>query len=286
VPRVRDQRKRWYRSPVKSVAWRVNRERVILLGGGRALLMQIAHPLVAAGVAEHSRFKDDPFGRLSRTLEAMFAIAFGPRLEAAGAYDRINRVHAHVKGKLTRACGIYPAGTPYDARDPQLLLWVYATLVDTALLVYQRYVQELTPTEREQYYQESVRSAAPFGIPKSMFPADLKSFERYVDHMIHRGPIKVGALARKLAQSVLHPKVPFPYRGALEMLNIVTVGLLPEKLRKEFGFTWGLGRQLLLDASTRLIRAALPLLPDFLRVVPPARRAEEMYLHKASTSKC
>src|SRR5271170_722788 len=112
------------------VAWRVHREAVLLLGGRRALLMQIAHPAVAAAVADHSDFKRDPFGRLRRTVETMFTLAFGTPADAQAAYRRVDSVHGRVRGEIPAPTGTTAA--PYDARDPELLLWVQATLIDTA----------------------------------------------------------------------------------------------------------------------------------------------------------
>src|SRR5215468_7746642 len=119
---------------------RVSSESVVLLGGGRALLLEIAHPLVAEGVANHSRFREDPLGRLQRTLDALAAIAFGPRAEALAAARGVERAHRHVRGRLAAAAGRYAAGTPYDGRDPELMLWVWGTLVDTALELTARFV--------------------------------------------------------------------------------------------------------------------------------------------------
>jgi uncharacterized protein (DUF2236 family) len=260
-----------------SLSWRINREMALLLGSGRALLMQIAHPLVAAGVAEHSNFKNDPLGRLRRTLETMFSLTFGSPEEISAAYKRINSVHATVHGSLSAPCQGYPAGTKYDARDPALLLWVYATLVDTAMVVYRRYVRELTTDECERYYQESKTRTFLFGIPDSLVPRDVERFRAYMDEMIERGPVVVCATARELAANILRPAVPPPYLWTFRILNFVAAGLLPPKLRAGFGLPWSPARQLLLDASSAVIRATLPLLPDRLRAVPAGRRAERAW---------
>src|SRR5436190_4864368 len=125
-----------------SVTWRVNREGALLLGGGRALLLQVAHPLVAAGVSQHSNYREDPFGRLYRTLDTVTAIVFGSTPTAKEAAARLHRVHTRVKGEAGD-------GTPYVATDPALIMWVHATLVDTSLLVYERYIGHLPDEERE-----------------------------------------------------------------------------------------------------------------------------------------
>jgi uncharacterized protein (DUF2236 family) len=262
-----------------SMSWRVNREAALLLGGGRALLMQVAHPLVAAGVADHSDFKSDPLGRLRRTLDTMFSLTFGSREEALAACERINRAHLAVRGRLSKPSGGFPAGAKYDARDPALLLWVHATLIDTAMLVYQRYVREMSADECEHYYQESKVRAALFGIPHSLVPKDAECFRAYMHEMIAHGPVVVGSTARKLARSILNPAVPITYGWLFRMLNFVTVGLLPPELRAGFGLRWSPARQLVLDASSAAVRALLPLLPDLLRAVPAGRKAERERSH-------
>src|SRR5437763_6926244 len=129
-----------------SLTWRVNREGVLLLGGGRALVLQVAHPLVAAGVAQHSNYREDPWGRLYRTLDIVTTIVFGTSEESEEAAARLHRVHS-------RVTGVADDGTAYEANDPDLLMWVHAPLVDTSLLVYTTYVGTLTQAEREAYYQ-------------------------------------------------------------------------------------------------------------------------------------
>jgi len=258
-----------------SITWRINRESVLLLGGGRALLLQIAHPLVAAGVAAHSDFRHDALGRLQRTLEAMQRITFGTAAEARRAYERVDGTHRAVRGRTTASDAGLAAGTPYAARDPNLLLWVHATLVDTALEIYDRYVTRLTPAGRERYYQESKRVAAVFRIPQSMVPKDFAAFRGYMAQMLaDDGPIRVGETAREIATGILHPPIPYVPSVVFDPLNLVTVGLLPPRLRDEFGLEWGPARQLLLDASALALRNLLPLLPDLLRSMPPARAAE------------
>ncbi len=125
-----------------SMTWRVNGEALLLLGGGRALILQVAHPKVAAGVAEFSDYRRDPWGRLYRTLELTLAIAFGEPEDSQAASRRLRRIHERVAGRDDR-------GEPYRALDPALLLWVHATLIDTSLTIFERYVAPLTPGESQ-----------------------------------------------------------------------------------------------------------------------------------------
>jgi len=242
-----------------SISWRVNREAALLLGGGRALLMQVAHPLVAAGVADHSDFQHDPLARLNRTLDLSLALTFGSPEEVRAAVRQINRTHERVTG----------AG--YQALDPDLLLWVHATLIDSALLTYRTFVRPLTGEEAEAYYQEAKPIGALLGIPAKHFPRRLADFDAYLLRML-AGPVQPDATGRRLA--VLRPPIRRVPGALFAPVEAITAGLLPEGLRRAYGLRWGRPSQALFQAA----RAALPRLlaatPESLRVVPPARVAE------------
>ena len=256
-----------------SVTWRVNREAVILLGGGRALLLQIAHPLVAAGVAAHSRFRQRPLERLWRTLDLMLTLVFADGARAIEAVRTIERVHARVRGVLEADAGPFARGTPYDASDPRLLFWVYATLVDTAPLVYERFVRPLTAAERAAYYEESKAGARLFAIPEPLIPPTRERFDAYVDEMVRGDVLAVGAAARDVAASILRPPVPLALAPAFRAGGFLAVGLLPPSLRERFGFAWSAGQERALRAIAAAARVGLPLLPGFARLMPHARRA-------------
>ena len=145
------------------------------------LLLQVAHPLVAAGVAAHSRFRSEPLTRLRRTLDLMLTLVFADAAGTLRAVAEIERVHARVHGVLDADVGPFPGGTPYDANDPELLLWVHATLIDSTLHVYQRFVRPLSPAARATYYEESKRGARLLGIPERLIPRTLGAFETYMD---------------------------------------------------------------------------------------------------------
>jgi uncharacterized protein (DUF2236 family) len=250
-----------------SLIWRVNRENVLLLGGGRALILQVAHPLVAAGVAQHSNYRGDPWGRLYRTLDITTRIIFGPTPVAEEAAGHLWRVHGRVHG-------VSPEGVPYDARDPALLMWVHATLVDTALLVYRRYVGPLTIRELRRYYDEALLLGETFGIPRERQPATYADFNEYFLSMIEGDALVVTDTLRDVVDATLSLGLPRPARPLVGPLNLATVGMLPPELRAELGLAWGPARERLLGASQALLRSLLPLLPGLLREVPPARYAE------------
>jgi uncharacterized protein (DUF2236 family) len=254
-----------------SLTWRVNREGVLLLGGGRALLLQVAHPLVAAGVAQHSNYREDPFGRLYRTLDTVTTIVFGATAEAEEAAERLRRVHTRVKGEADD-------GTPYVATQHDLIMWVHATLVDTSLLVYETYVERLTPGERQRYYDEQKLLGEKFGVPCDEQPDTFADFSEYVDEMVHGGALRVTDELRDVAAATLHPRLPGPLtvlgRPAIEYSNLVTTALLPQWLREELGLPWGPARARMHAAQRAVIRRLVPALPGLLREFPPARSAD------------
>jgi len=237
-----------------SAVRRINRESVLLLGGGRALLMQLAHPSVAQGVADHSDFKANPWSRLQRTLEATSTIVFGSRAAADRAAGAVRAVHERV------------VGPGYTANDPELLLWVHATLVDTALRVYRRFIGPIRPQDVDEYYQQSKTVAALLGCPVEAQPASYDDFRAYVRHTL--ATVEVGDTARALARDVLHPRLPVVLAPAFELGRQLTVGLLPPPLREGYGFSWDPARQAALTAAGLSSRAVLPRLPAFARRIP------------------
>lgn len=249
----------------RSVTWRVNREGVLLAGGGRALLLQVAHPLVAAGVAQHSSFRERPWDRLYGTLDLTTRIVFGDAEESERAARRLRAVHSHVNG-------VAPDGRPYDALDPDLLVWVWATLVESAMLVYRRYVAPLPAADAATYYVEQQRFAHACGVPDGTCPPDLPAFVDYFERTI-ASDLEVGDDAREIAGSVLRPPLPAPLRPLAAPLNLLTVGLLPPAVRDLYRLRWDSGREALLDAAGLAVRAAVPLLPHAARDFPHARRA-------------
>lgn len=186
--------------------WHVARERALLLGGPAALLLQLAHPLVAAGVAQHSDFRSDPLWRLNRTINATLAVTFGEADQAAAAAAATRRVHLRVTGELPIAQGYWAAGTRYRATDPQLGLWVFATLIETALDAYELFVGRLTMSARSRYYDGSDAFAAAFGVRPPVLPASYRDFRRYYEGMI-RDRLVVAELAGEQARGVLQARL-------------------------------------------------------------------------------
>lgn len=257
----------------ESVTWRVNREGVLLLGGGAAIIMQVAHPLVGAGVAEHSNYREDPWGRLYRTLDITTSVVFGSTEQAHEASERLRDVHTRVHGLTKEPGGRYPVGTKYSANDPTLAMWVHATLVDTAMQVYTAYVRPLAHAEKVRYYEEQRLLGEMFGVPLAEQPATLGEFYEYFDHMVATELAVTSALV-DVVDATMRPELPFVARPLVEGINLATVSLLPRRLRDELGLEWGPNRRRLAVASRAVIRRALPVLPRLLREFPPARSAD------------
>lgn len=239
-----------------SITRRVNRENVLLLGGGRALLMQLAHPKVAAGVDEHSDFRIRPIRRLRRTIRMTMAIVFGDRETALAAARAVNRTHTRVHG------------ADYQALDPDLLMWVHATLVDSALVTYETFVRRLSMKNREDFFQESKVLGELLGIPRERFPSTLDDFNRYVDTMVSEGTVEVGRRAMELARQVLRPKLRLVPGSVLIPFEVVTAGLLPPALRDQYGLAWGPRQQQVYRLVVRALPRLVAVTPPILRVWP------------------
>ena len=254
----------------------VNREMVLLLAGGRALLMQLAHPKIAAGVAEHSRFQEDPLARLYRTMSAMWSIVFDEQSDARAALQSVERRHTQVRGVVPEN-EPSQGGAPYDAFDQELLLWVHATLIDSALVAYRLFVAPLAPEERITYYNDSKKLAALFGIGEETIPVSLEAFEAYMKRMLLSNEIAVGPTAKGLAHDVLYPR-PWIFKPGGPLFRFVTAGLLPDTLRAAYSLRWSARKEKTLVLLAGVIRGLLPLVPTPLRIVPNARAAEKTQL--------
>jgi len=258
--------------PRTSRIWTVDREMVLLLAGGRALLMQLAHPKVAAGVAAHSRFQHDPLGRLYRTISRMWSIVFDEKSQARRALRQVETVHKRVRGTVSIHEPSY-GGTPYDAADQELLLWVHATLIDSAMIAYDHFVAPLNALARAEYYGDSKKLAVLFGIHEENIPCSPAAFDTYMRDALTEGGIAAGATARNLAIEVLYP-TPWILKPAAPIFRLVTAGLLPEALRDGYGLEWNERKQRKFSRLAWAIRALLPVTPSLIRIVPNARRCE------------
>jgi uncharacterized protein (DUF2236 family) len=246
-----------------TVTRKVNREMVVLLGWGRAILLQLAHPAVATGVAEHSSFGDGIGGyarRAHRTVGAMIAITFGTAEQARATVARINAIHMRVKGAT------------YSARDPRLLNWVNATLMESLPLAYERFVGPLTDAEKDRYCAEAADFAPAFGIPPDLPPRSRAELDAYMKVMLASGELRVTQPALTLAAALLSP--PWPLAPFYSLPRLATVGLLPPAIREAYGFDWNDRQERRLGRVAALVRSVRPFVPSVFREWPAARRAD------------
>jgi uncharacterized protein (DUF2236 family) len=254
-----------------SLTWRIDREAAIFLGAGRALLLQLAHPWVAAAIAEHSRTLADPIGRFHQTFNTVFTMVFGTLDQALAAARRLHRRHAAVTGILPWTAGRFAAGSHYCANEVSALRWVHASLVETALLTHDLVLPALTDSEREKYWAEARMFAALFGVRQADLPSDWTSFIAYNEAMSRSDILAVSPAARNIAEQIFfgHATRLRPPKWYLAL----TTCLLPERLRGEYGLVFGEREQRRMDLALALIRRLYPRLPMRLRAVGPYQEA-------------
>lgn len=270
--RVRDPREGVFGTD--TVLWRVNRESIVFLGAGRAALLQLAHPWVAHAIDQHSKTRSDPFGRFQRTFLHVFSMTFGDLDAALRAARAVWTIHGRIRGTLPDAAGRWAAGSAYLANDPDALLWVHATLFDTALWCYERVVGRLSGAEKEQYYAETKRFAWLFGIPDDVIPPDWGSFRAYVERTLASDALEVVPVAREMCGFLLQPLVPGT-GWLMEQYGELTAWLLPERLAEGFGLERGgeAGRRRT-ERTLDRIRRVHPWLPARLRFLPAWHEAQ------------
>ncbi len=258
----------------ETMMWRINREAVLLGAGPTALLLQIAHPLVAEGVARHSSFEEDPFRRLHGTITTTMDLVFGDGPAAVRAVQRLNGIHAGVRGE-SRDPGARLTAERYRALDPDLLLWVQATLIVTSVRAYASWVKPLSVAEVEQFWQEARAVGVHLGIPLSRSPADWRALMAYWRQMLApEGPIRVTDTARRLAPLIVRPPLPLVPRTLVDLVALPGLIFLPPRLRHEFGLPWEPGRERLARLLGSAVRAWVSVVPANLRSMPHALGAE------------
>jgi uncharacterized protein (DUF2236 family) len=251
------------RSGPGSVSWTVNREVIVLAGWGRAILLQLAHPLVGRGVAEHSSFRGglaSGVQRLRSTVGAMLALSFGTDDDAIEVAAAINAIHDRV------------SGPGYSAHDPDLLRWVHATLVDSMPAVYERLVAPLSAEDRDRYCVEAAIMEPLLGIPAGFLPRNIVQLDVYMRGMIDGGHLVVSDRTRVLARGILFPPGWRFLWPLFRPLQLITIGLLPPRIRGDYGFTWTPRDARALARWTSALRLLHRALPRFAREWPAARR--------------
>lgn len=252
----------------KSIFWQVNKEMYSLFGGARALLMQAAHPLVSAGARQTSFYARDPWKRLIRTVQLQLIIAFGSKQEAKQTARRINQLHETING-------IDPVtGQRYDALDHDLLLWVHATLEESALLMYEKTVRPLTASEKDRYHEENLISAELVLLPRDHVPPSFADMVEYIQTVVTGSDLLLTDVALEVYDLMRGGPVPVFIKPVWRFVAFAARGTLPTELQELFNIRWDSKRQRALDANFAVLRGTHRFVPDRFRTVRPAVWAE------------
>jgi uncharacterized protein (DUF2236 family) len=256
----------------RSISWKVDRESALFLGAGRAALLQLAHPWVAAALDQHSSLRADPLARFHGTFRLIFSMVFGTLDQALAASRHIHHLHTFIQGELPEAIAGYARGVHYAANELNALRWVYATLIESALLAYEIVLPPLSSDQRDGYYAETKTFAALFGIPADELPPDWTAFAVYTREMVASDSLGVNALSRELAHYVLQGGsswIPVPrwYRA-------LTASWMPERLRKEFALEYQSPEEAAANRARRWLPLVYRRLPGPIRFVGPYHEAQ------------
>ena len=269
-------------APAGHMVYQVNREVVVLLGWGRAILLQLAHPLVAAAVSQHSDFGAGLIPYLRRThqtVSSMLSLTFGTNDQVHATARRINAIHRRVHGRSVEATPGFPSGTPYTATDSELLRWVHVTLIDSQIRAYELFVGPVSAEEKDRYCSESANLAPLLNVPPLTLPTSNLELTGQLQHGIRDGTSQVTNTARSLAHDLLFPPGGVLASSAMGFGRLVTAGLLPPPLREAYGLAWSDRKASILDRSARMIRRARRLTPPLLRQWPASRRRQVERAH-------
>lgn len=259
-----------------SLTWRLGFPRTGLLLGGRALLMQVAHPTIGAGVGEHSTFEADPWGRLQRTVDSLLHQLFGGE-HAVAEGKRLREMHRTITG-------IGFAGQRYRALEPEAYAWVHLANFDTTVVFNNRFVRHLSDDDTRRLYGEWRQVGRILGIAERHLPADLDALSSYLDDMV-ADRLEDNPTVRTLLASLRLHGVPPPHaavpnavwaaacRPGGVVLSDITVGTLPAALRTKLGLSWSPAQQRRLDAVAAAVRLTTSRLPDRVLQYPAGQRA-------------
>ena len=254
-----------------SMSWKINRESALFLGAGRAALLQLAHPWVATALVQHSSLLSKPIARFHNTFRIVFTMIFGSLRQALAAARHLYALHTRIRGQMPHDVAAYKQGSHYEANEIDALRWVFATLVESAVLAYECAMPPLSPAERDQYYDESKTLAGLFGIPPHALPSDWDAFVAYNQRMHQSDALGVTPAARSMAQNLLagagswiHP--PHWYRA-------LTASWIPPRFRAEFALEFGVEEQRAVERVRRRLPSIYQALPSAMRFVAPWHEA-------------
>ena len=251
----------------RSILRRVHEERAVgLLYGQRALGIGAIAPVNFIGTLRHTRARDKPFQRLVHTAKAFETIFFGSRAEADEVLEAVHRLHERVRGELPEAAGPFPAGTPYSAFDPELMLWTVAVIVDSAEYFYELFVGRLSGDERDRLWSEYVRFGELFGMPPEVAPRSHAEFRAWYEDRLASDEVYLTAEARYVGAAIMF-EIPVPPRRwpAMRVHNLVMLGSLPERVRRLYGLRWTAAYEAAFRATVAALKAPRPLAPNGIR---------------------
>jgi uncharacterized protein (DUF2236 family) len=255
----------------RTVVARVLEERVLALAWGSALLLHVADPRIAQGVADHSVFLNAPSRRLERlysTANTMLDLLVGAPSDIRAASDRINRIHDQVHGVMHECHPRTPLGAPYSAHDPELLKWVHVALHVILLRAYTTVVGPLSDADRDGYCRAVATVEPVLRMPGGTLPRDARML--HAEFITHLPELSVGEQARQIARGILYPSLPYWGAPLSRFARLWIVGLLPDSVKALYGFRWERRHARAFAISVRLTRGLLPLIPARARHVPPA----------------
>jgi uncharacterized protein (DUF2236 family) len=263
-----------------SASWKVNRESALFLGAGRAALLQLAHPWVATALEQHSTLMDRPIARFHSTFRIVFTMIFGSLGQATRAAHHLYEVHTHIEGGMAEDVGRWPRGSHYQANEIAALRWVFATLIESAVLAYEAVLPPLTPGELAAFYGDSMRLAGLFGLAPDALPQDWKSFLIYCREMEQSDALGVSDAARRMGQNLLRGagswlKPPHWYRA-------LTTAWMPERFRREFHLAFGVDEERAVAAARERLPRYYRRLPANIRFVGPWHEAQARLANRAA----
>jgi uncharacterized protein (DUF2236 family) len=250
-----------------TMAWRICRDSIVFLGAGRAALLQLSHPYVAHAIEQHSATRADPIGRFNRTFLNVYSMIFGDLEGALQSARRVRRVHDSIQGPIGENVGRFDAGDRYRANDAGALLWVHATLIESAVMAYEIGSGPLSHVEKEEFYRQMSRVAGLFGLSEELLPPDWSAFKAYCAEMVAGPELAVGRPAREIGQFLFAAARPSA-RPVMAWYRAMTAGLMPTRLRELWDLSFGRREELVYAASGRAIRRAWPHVSERLRFVP------------------
>ena len=250
-----------------SMVWEICKHTTVFFGAGRANLLQLAHPWVTHAIDQHSATQTDPLGRLRRTFINVFSMVYGDLDQVVESAYRVHRIHDGIRGKISESTGAFNAGSGYVANHVGSLIWVHATLWDSAARMYELFQRPLTKDEKERYYQETKLFAFLFGIPESMLPPNWSEFVEYNEKMWASDQLAVGDVGRQLAEYIFHMRLALT--PLLRAHRFHTAMMLPDRIGAEFHLPEKSAKNLrAFDRDVALVRSAMRVAPSRVRYVP------------------